>query len=247
MKSNIVLTVLLQILWLSDSVCQKNITNQNLYWTRFFNQWAINERFTLHSEFENRRFWTPNTQHHFITHNHLHYRVSKNFDAALGYTYSIQSPQIPDGRSNLVVPEHRPFQEFNYTNPINTKLVFGQRLRIDERFFRKNNGKELLDGYDFNFRFRYRLQISYILNNKSKQTKDIIKFSDELMINAGKRIVNNIFDQNRISVAWEHNINKNWSAEVSYINWFQQRSSGVDFFNRDITRLTIFHKMGKHR
>lgn len=49
------------------------------------------------------------------------------------------------------------------------------------------------------------------------------------MLNAGKSIVRNIFDQNRIGFSARYNFNKRVGIEIGYINWFQQRPSGIDF------------------
>jgi hypothetical protein len=134
-------------------------------------------------------------------------------------------------------------QEVNLGNPLTKRLIIQQRLRIDERFIHKNNGKELLDGYDFNFRFRYRLQVTYRINKLEATNATILKLSDELIVNAGKNIVYNHFDQNRIYVGIEQGINKTISAELGYLHWYQQRASGNQFFDRDIIRFTLNHKI----
>ncbi len=66
---------------------------------------------------------------------------------------------------------------------------------------------------------------------------------DEIMINGGKNIVKNTFDQNRIYGALQYGVNKNIALELGYLNSFQQRPSGVDYFDRDIIRFTFYHKI----
>jgi hypothetical protein len=70
---------------------------------------------------------------------------------------------------------------------------------------------------------------------------------DELMINGGKNVLKNTFDQNRIYAALHYGINKNIALELGYLNSFQQRSSGIDYFNRDIIRFTFFHKINLYK
>ena len=67
--------------------------------------------------------------------------------------------------------------------------------------------------------------------------------SDEIMFNSGKANRKNNFDQNRIYAAVHYNVNPHFANEVGYINSFQRRPSGFDFFNRDIVRLSIFYKI----
>lgn len=221
----------------------KQTSNQNLYWIRYYNQLSFNEKWTWHNEIDERRFFEHNKHHHLIMHTRLHYKIFKNADVAMGFTYSLQSPHDPNSTSNLVIPELRPGQEFNFINPVTARLTVQQRLRIDERFIRKNDGVALLPGYDFNFRFRYRLQASYVLSKAEAKNPTTIKVADELMINAGPNIVYNRFDQNRIYVAIEQGIIKTVSVELGYLHWYQQRASGYQYFDREIIRLTIYHKI----
>ena len=67
--------------------------------------------------------------------------------------------------------------------------------------------------------------------------------SDELMINVGNNIIYNLFDQNRIYLGMEQSFSKTISAELGYLYWFQQRSSGNQFFDRDIIRFTLLHRI----
>ena len=222
---------------------QKSVTNQSLYWLRYYSQLTLNKKWVWHNEFEDRRFFEHNRQHHFIMHSRLHYKIHPNADVALGLTYSLQSPQDPQSTSNVVIPEIRPVQEFNLSNPLTKRLTLQSRFRVEERYIHRNNGKELIEGYDFNFRFRYRLQVNYTVSKVGANHPITLKVADELMVNAGKNIVYNQFDQNRLYVGVEMGFGKNISTEVGYLHWYQQRSSGNQFFDRDIIRLTLYHKI----
>jgi Protein of unknown function (DUF2490) len=226
-----------------DLTAQKTVTNQSLYWLRYYNQLTLNNKLIWHNEIEDRRFFEHNRQHHLIIHSRLHYKFLQNADAAFGLTYSLQSPQDPNATIDMVVPENRIVQEFNLSNPLTKRLTIQQRLRIEERFIHKNNGKELLDGYDFNFRFRFRLQANCTISEAEAKNITTLKVSDELMINVGKAIVYNQFDQNRIYVGIEQGLGKGISAELGYLYWYQQRASGNQFFERDIIRFTLNHKI----
>ena len=222
---------------------QKTVTHQSLYWLRYYNQFDIHKNWTWHNEIDDRRFFENNKQHHLIMHSRLHYKIYKNADIAFGLTYSLQSPQEPNSNTDLVVPELRPVQEINLSNPLGKRFTLHQRLRIEERFLHKNNGMDLLEGYAFNFRFRYRLQASYKINKKETNNPTTLKVADELMINAGRKIIYNQFDQNRIYAGLEQGINKNISIELGYLHWYQQRATGNQFFERDIIRFTLYHKI----
>lgn len=226
-----------------NTKAQKQVTHQNLYWLRYINRFQLSKAFNLQTEIENRVFFVRNTQHHLIMHSRLHYNLNKNWDVAAGFTYSLQNPQDPNAATSLTVPEYRPNQEVNYTTTLLPKLTLANRFRLDERFISNNNGLILQDGYDFNLRFRYRLQLTYLLNKTLQNNQTNFKIFDEIMFNAGKQIVYNQFDQNRIYIAVEQSFNKHLSAELGYLNWFQQRSIQNQFFDRNIIRLTLLHKL----
>jgi Protein of unknown function (DUF2490) len=221
-----------------SAFAQKNVSHQNLFWMRAMLQTNLSTRFFLINEIDNRRFYAGNTQHHTIQHSHLHFKINPNFDIAWGQTFSWQNPHFPDAAVKLRVPEIRPFQEMNASQVLSKRVVFSTRLRVDERFIRKTNGSELMDGYNFNLRYRLRLQYQFLVG---KNKKGSLELSDELMINSGKNV--NFFDQNRVYLAYEHNFPNQLSAEIGYLRWFQQRAQFDTYFQRDILRFTILKKI----
>lgn len=220
----------------------KQTINQQLYWIRYYNQLSLSKKWTWHNEFEERRFLVNNRHNQFIIHSRLHYKTSKSTDIGLGLTFSLQDPQDPWSTKKLTVPELRPVQEFNYTNWISNKFYLNQRFRLDERFIHKDDGEKLIDGYNFNFRARYRLQANLRLNKDAHNNPTIFKIGDEIMINAGKNIVYNRFDQNRMYAGIETPISKYFSVELGYLYIFQQKSNGYSYYDRDVFRLTLYHR-----
>lgn len=222
---------------------QKMVTKQGLFWLRYYNQVSINRHWVWHNEVEDRRFFEHNRQHHFILHSRIHRKIVPGIEVGLGITYSLQSPQDPNATSYVVVPEIRPNQELNTMISVSKRFTIQNRWRIDERFVHRNNGKELKDGYDFNFRFRYRFQTNFKVGKLESNYPLIVKISNEIMINAGKNIVYNHFDQNRFCVGLEKTFARGISLEIAYIRWFQQRAIGNQFYERDIIRTTFYHKI----
>jgi hypothetical protein len=94
----------------------------------------------------------------------------------------------------------------------------------------------------FYLRFRYRIQGDYTFWKKEQRfLKGIL--SDEIMINGGNKIIKNTFDQNRIYAAVQVGVSPNVALELGYLNSFQERTNGVDYFNRDIIRFSFIHKV----
>ena len=197
--------------------------HQQGYWARAFLRARLSERLTLHSEFDERRYAWPGGQWQFITHQHLHYRVSPTWDAAVGGSLAWQ-PQ-----NGVVVPERRVFEEVTATLPLPGRLRLMPRLRVDQRWQRRLAGSDLTDEWQFRLRFRTRLQLDYHLTTNWK-----IRASNELMFYPGG------FDQNRLYAGAERQLGAGWAAELGYMLYYQRRTNPAGYYDRDVLRLTIF-------
>ncbi|QEC53648.1 uncharacterized protein DUF2490 [Anseongella ginsenosidimutans] len=223
---------------------QKNTDHFSQYWIRYFNRSQLNNKWTVQTEIELRRFAFPDRQHVWLLPRiQLTRALKSGWNVGAGITYNIQSqPQDPDLPVELRRPEIRLHQEINYRH--GNKLDISHRYRIEERFIRRTSGAHLDDGYNFNVRFRYRIQLQYplIRGTDNKGTLQA-KLFDEIMLNAGKNVVSNVFDQNRIYAALNYSFSKNLQVELGYLNIFQEKSNGSDFLNTNVLRTTIYHTL----
>ena len=220
---------------------EKNINQQSLLWTRYYNQIKINTKWSLHSEFDNRLFINTIKENLFMVRVNGRYKINKNTEIGSGFSYFSVSTQEPEINSNFNIPEYRGQQDITWKKELENSTLF-QRFQIEERFFHNANKQSLLPGTTYNWRFRYRFQADFFCWKKKDQYLKTIVY-DEIMINAGRNIINNTFDQNRIYAALQYGISKSVSLELGYLKSFQKRASGVDYFDRDIIRFTVFHKI----
>lgn len=224
---------------------QKNVEHQDLVWYGYYNTVEINEKYSVLSEIQERHFINPVAQHQLVFRSNLQRKLGEQWNVSGGITYFLQSPNNPESESDLVVPEIRPDIGFGYQQKINS-VTINHRYKAEARFFHDTKNDELVGGFRFsNFRFRYQLgvDIPILKDKETKQNKLIVKIKDEVMLNAGRKIVKNVFDQNRVYLALNYQFNKALAMEIGYMNWYQQRSSGVDFYSRDIFRFSLFHKI----
>ena len=220
---------------------QKNVENQQLLWYGYYNKLQINQYWVLNSEVQERHFYQPLVQHQLVFRTNLDRRILDDINVSLGFVVFLQSPNDPESESTLMVPELRTDFGFNAKKKYKYFNV-NQRFKVEARFFHQTENNELVGGYQFsNFRMRYQLGLDIPLIKKQDAEKLILKIKDEVMFNFGKNIVKNVFDQNRIYIGLNYPMNKNLAFEAGYLNWFQQRPSGTDFYNRDIIRFSVFH------
>jgi hypothetical protein len=171
----------------------------------------------------------------------VHRKLGADWEVSVGGCGFFQNSNDPTVDINLTVPEIRPHFEFAYKQKLK-KISFDHRYRTEFRFFHNTNvdRTSLEEGFNFgNIRFRYRVQAVIPIYKKLR-----LKLSNEIHINAGDKIVKNVFDQNRIYAGLNYEFSPSLNADVGYMNWFQQRPNG-SFFNRDILRFTIYHTISK--
>lgn len=226
---------------LSAQNAGRQVTEQQLIWYAYNNTLEFNPKWFLTTDIHERRFINPDEQHQFLIRSQLNYVLGKNWSASAGFTYFLQSPHDPLSKSDLVVSELRPHIQFDNKQTLG-RLGIGHRYRIEKRFFRNTADGELAEGYNTNYRFRYRLGLEYQLVTINDHPLKL-KVSDEIHINAGERITYNWFDQNRIYAGLNYTVHKNVNVEAGYLKWFQQRSAGNQFYSRDIINLAINHKI----
>ena len=128
-----------------------------------------------------------------------------------------QDPHIDPDYS---VPEYRVQQDL-LLSMILLKSLFITVFSSKNVLFRKPIKHELLNDFSFSYRFRYRLQATFDLWKKEKQSlKGTI--SDEIMFNFGKDNKRNTFDQNRIYAALRYHFNPNIGLELGYLKKFSK-------------------------
>lgn len=224
-------------------LAQKKIENQQLIWYGYYNNLKFNENWSLNSEIQERQFYNPTAQHQLVFRSNLERKVFADWKASVGMTLFFQNPNTPNSESNLTVPELRPDIGFNNKQKLSF-VTISHRYKAEARFFHDVENNRLVGGYRFsNFRLRYQLGLDFPIWKKEGNEKLLLKIKDEIMFNAGNKIVKNIFDQNRIYLAVNYKLNNSYAVELGYMNWFQQQKSGTDFYNRDILRLSIFHNI----
>ena len=220
---------------------EKNIDHQSILWTRYYNQLLMNEKWSLHSEFDNRLFVKPLQENLYVIRIQGRYKINDCLETGVGFAYFSVDTQVPEITNNFTTPEYRTQQDITWKLNVK-KVILMQRFQLEERFIHNANKEELLSGSTFSWRFRYRLQGDYTFWRKEKQLLKAV-VSDEIMFNFGKKIIKNTFDQNRIYAAIHYGWNTNFAFELGYLNSFQRRANGIDYFNRDIIRFSIFHKI----
>ena len=241
MKKKVLINFLFILLTANYLGAQKTITEEEQAWFGVFNQTRFSNKWGT---------WTD-----------VHFRLKDNFvkepsqfilrvgptyylsdDVRLTAAYSFVNIFPDETHKNISQPEHRPFQQIQWF----TKLPFGklmQWVRLEERFRRKiKNDNELSDGYNFNWRTRCNFALFIPLSKKGFAPNSWqFLLNDEVMVNFGKNIVYNYFDQNRLFGGFVYQISKESLLQFGYMNVFQQQAAGNKYKNIHTFRLFYSH------
>jgi len=172
----------------------------------------------------------------------LRRKLGAGWDMSAGMSIFYHNSNDPDSDIDLAVPELRPHLEFNFQQKFHF-LRLEHRYKAEARFFHNTNTTltDLEEGYTYRtLRIRYRLQLIFPLVKFNEVQSLNLKAGDEILLNAGKKIVKNVFDQNRWFVGLNMVFSPSFSLEAGYLNSFQEQSSGTDYYNRDILRLALY-------
>lgn len=174
--------------------------------------------------------------------------------ARLGYTYFASDQLRLTGGYGYIthfslnddVPngfEHRPWQQIQWFDK-KKNASLAQYLRVEERFVRQVAGGELTDDYRFTWRFRYNFAISIPLKGHEVVAKTpFLLLNDEVHISAGKNVINNYFDQNRLFAGVGYQFTAGLNAHLGYLYVFQQLPAGNQYIHINALRLFVFHNL----
>ena len=119
-----------------------------------------------------------------------------------------------------------------------------QWFRLEERYRRKIKDNETLaEGHNFNYRARYNVLLQVPLSATVQKGTFSAIANNEIMVNFGKEIVNNYFDQNRFFLGMAYHTNAHDNLQFGYMNIFQQLPVGNRYRTTHALRLFYFHNL----
>ncbi len=118
------------------------------------------------------------------------------------------------------------------------KISILQRFRNEQRLQEIIINDEVTSENRFTERIRY--LISFNIPVFKKKTAPSLVVSDEILIQFGKEVVLNTFDQNRLFIGIKQSINPQWSYDFGYMNVYQQKISGYQYDRNHTLRLFFY-------
>lgn len=154
----------------------------------------------------------------------VNYWLKENITATLGFAEMWVAPSVEGWKQ--FAQEHRIYQQFQLSTKIG-KIGVLQRIRNEQRWQQKMVNDQFIHQYKFTNRVRYLVSANIPFWKNTHYPSLLI--SDELMIQCGKEIVLNTFDQNRIFFGIKQTLSKSLSMDAGYMMIVQQKSSGYQY------------------
>lgn len=142
-----------------------------------------------------------------------------------------------NGATELFSNENRLVEQVQL-NSKKGRFNLTQRLRIEQRWIQKVISFQPVDETRYVNRFRYLLSLLIFISPNKKIPA--LALSDELMMQTGKDIIYNNFDQNRFFAGIKQQLTKTLSFDAGYMHVWQQKLSGYQYSRNHTIRLFFY-------
>ena len=218
---------------------QQKFEDVNQLWGGYYNSIKLSERFAINTDIQGRTTDWYKQWSQVLWRTGVSFKPNEKITVAGGFADFLFFQKGNKVSKN----EYRPWVELGINDKCN-ELKIGHRFRVEDRQFQSVVNDELIGKYSSNYRFRYRIDFQYPLWKKKDSEQTVsLQIGNEVFINAGKSIIYNYFDQNRLFIGVGYQFTKQLNAQVGYLNVFQQLPQNVTFRHIDALRLFVFHNL----
>jgi hypothetical protein len=160
---------------------------------------------------------------------------NKSISLTAGYAHMWLAPSNPDW--STYSDENRFYEQVSL-NTTAGKVSILQRIRNEQRWQEKIVNDQETNEVRFTNRLRYLISLNIPIFKK--KTLPLLVVSDEILLQFGKEVVYNTFDQNRFFIGIKQTINPKLSFDFGYMNVYQQKYSGYQYDMNHTLRLFFY-------
>lgn len=180
-------------------------------WIMYFGDNKINKKYGVHSEFQMRNYFIPNTIHQTLARVGLNYYISPVSMVTAGYGYIYTTPSSVEGST---ISENRIWQQAVLRHRT-YNLFLEHRYRLEQRFIKNLDTEQNI----FDNRIRYRFQALLPFYNFSPYLRHyFLSTYNELFMNLGREVSGQFFDRNRLYFALGYQLNPRFNLQFGYLN-----------------------------
>lgn len=221
---------------------QRVHSNQEHAWLAYTTQVKVNKHIGVHLEGQWRRSDLGIKPQQLLLRGGLNYYVLPNLQATVGYAF-VQTYPYGDFPVKCAYSENRIWEQLQTKNSYNAWDTW-LRLRLEQRFSNlpvaSTNGYEPGDAVYTN-RMRVMNKWNHPLwKTDNKQHTLYASVYDELFVNFGKKVTNNLVDQNRLAGMLGFILTPKTNVEIGYMLQTVVKSTGLQVENNHTLNLAFF-------
>ena len=195
--------------------------NNIIGWYATFLTKAIDEKWSVHGEFQWRRDDIVRQSQQNLFRAGLNYKIHPQVILRGGIAYIDTYPYggVPIQSAGKVFPEYRIFQMVQVNNPLG-KVNLMHRFMLEQRWVGvfKDPKSQKSDENVYLNRARYMARMDIPIKKVQNKNSPYLAAYDEILIGFGKNVNQNIFDQNRIGLLFGLKINHLIRSEIGFIS-----------------------------
>lgn len=228
---------LISILGNSQVQTEKIITHQQQTWIGLNNSIMLDKHLVALADLHLRRTDFLSSESFYLVRGALGYITDNKQVIAFGYGHFWYPPSNINFHN--YTNENLTYQLYQFNSKIgNVSVLHGfrneqrwQQIMVNDSWTGENR-----------FTDRIRYLISFNIPIFKKKTWPSLTISDEVMIQFGKEIVYNTFDQNRFFIGIKQSITPKLSFDFGYMNVHQQKRSGYQYDMNHTLRLFFYYR-----
>jgi hypothetical protein len=212
------------------SYAQKDISTQTHAWVMYTGNHRLSSKWGIHTEYQWRRADYFSHWQQSLLRLGIDYYDKNTLQYTAGYGF-IRSYRYGNQPISHVFNEHRIWEQIIMKTKVG-RFDFQHRYRLEQRFLenwvKENTGKDVMNGFVFRQRVRYRIMLTVPLSRKEMADNTLfLSAYDEAFLGFGKGIAKNILDQNRLSVSLGWRFNPKCNIQVGYLNQYIVKKDGL--------------------
>ena len=218
---------------------KKDIDNSMEGWAGLYTKYRIGKKLYYYGEYHYRRRNNLKDMAQVYLRFGVTYLLSKKLELTGGIvTPFYWAPDQQADNIDKVVPQYRMWEQMLFVQSFSRAKIYHQ-IRTEQRWKRDY---EKDSPFELSWRFRYKLSMYAPLNHSKLINKTLfLSAYEEIFIQAGRKIVYNHLEDNRIFIGLGYIFNENIQLQAGYMLTYRHDGSPYDYVFRHIPRISFYH------
>ncbi|NML24067.1 DUF2490 domain-containing protein [Pseudoflavitalea sp. G-6-1-2] len=217
---------------------KKQVNDQSQSWFSVNSTFRLNEKWGVVGDLHIRRSNFMADPNFYFVRAGAGYWFNKQLNFVAGYAHMWLASAKKGER--VFVNEDRLYGQLAYSTKLG-KLALLHRFRNEHRWKESVVGDDLPNKTGFSTRLRYLISLTYPVFKNPNLPQACL--ANEVLVQFGKPIVNNTFDQLRLFAGIRQTLGRGWSFDCGYMMLYQQRASGYQYDRNHTFRLFFYYTL----